>query len=41
MSDLSIAADGNKEKSMLFFETKNQKTFVCWVPRKVKQVHAR
>jgi len=26
---------------VLFFEKNNQKTFVCWVPRKLKRVHVR
>jgi hypothetical protein len=26
-----------RKKEMFFFEKKNQKTFVCWVPRTLKQ----
>jgi hypothetical protein len=30
-----------KRKQVFFFEKKNQKTFVCLAPRKLKKVHVR
>jgi hypothetical protein len=30
-----------REEEVLFFEKKNQKTFVCWVPRKLDHDYVR
>jgi hypothetical protein len=34
----NVGWEAEARKQVFFFEKKNQKTFVCWAPRKLKQI---